>query len=122
MSVDQTDRNVRHQGGRNLQPEILALDTGEFTMLVADALQRDYGSGRHAVKRIAAAANSNTRTAKNWLYAVNAPDGVHLLRLMADSPILAAEVRRLTAMSADLDPRFEQALSAAFQLWQARGG
>lgn len=115
MSVDEVGRNFRSEKYRGA--DALALDTGDFTMLVADALQKDYGHGRHAVKRIAAAANSNTRTAKNWLYGVNAPDALNLLRLMAQSPALAGEVRRLTSMQASLDPEFERAFNATMQLF-----
>jgi len=95
----------------------MALDQDGYTLLVADALQKDFGQGRNAIKRIAAAANSNIKAAKNWYYGVNAPGGLHLLRLMAHSPTLASEARRLAAMESNMDPAFERAMHQAVSLF-----
>lgn len=103
--------------------EVLALELPDVTMVVADALQRDFGLQRHAIKRIARATNSNERNAENWIRGRHAPDAVNLLRLMSMSPTLAGEVRRLTAMSLNHDPRFERAFNDAVRLFmQTRGG
>lgn len=104
-------------GQRHRLPTILLIDNADLSMIVADALQRDFGKERHAVKRIARAANSNERSAENWYRGVNAPDAMNLLRLMAHSPVLAGEVRRLTALSQEHDPEFERAFNAAITLF-----
>jgi len=107
---------------RNFRPEIaelMALDTGDATMLVADALRADFGTSDHAVKRIARAANSNVRSAKNWLAGDNMPLGVHFLKLMAHSPTLRAEVRRLTAMEIEAHPDFQRYFNDAVRIFMS---
>jgi len=97
---------------------VLAMDQGEFTETVSDALKRHFGDDRAAVKKLAAAANTNARTAENWLRGNNTPDALHFLRLMATIPALQAEVRRLAGMESDIDPEFARDLAAAFATFQ----
>jgi hypothetical protein len=84
------------------------MDTGDYTAVICGAIRRHFDGTRDAAKACAVIANTNARTAKNWLNGVNPPDGLHLLRLAARIPELAGEVRRLTGMHADIDPEFER--------------
>lgn len=108
-------RNIR---GDKMSTPALAIDTGDYTALVQDCLREHFGESRSAVKLIAEAANCNLRTAENWYTGKNGPGGLHLLRLAAQVPSLQAEVRRLMAMEADLDPAFEQELHSLFRSYQ----
>lgn len=102
---------------------ILEIGQGELTQTIAGALKRSFGQERAGVKRLAIIANTNTRTAENWLRGNNTPDALHLLRLIAQVPELQAEVRRLAGMESDLDPELERELSAVvtrFQRMSAR--
>ena len=92
--------------GFGMNAPALVIDTGEYTEIVRDRLREHYGPAKSAIKLIARAANCNERTAENWFTGKNAPGGLHLLRLAAQVPGLQAEVRRLMAMDADLDPDF----------------
>jgi len=94
------------------------LDTQIVTMRFAAALRSAFGDTKAAAKNVARAANSNLRAAENWLAGRNAPDAVHMLRLMATVPEFAAEVRRLTGMQSDMDPEFSRDLSRLFEQWQ----
>ncbi len=98
------------------------LGQGDLTTTIAERLRDHFGDDRHAVRKLAEAANTNERTAENWLLGKNAPGVLHFLKLMAAIPSLQAEVRRLCAMEADLDPelaRDMQALITTFQRRQA---
>jgi hypothetical protein len=101
---------------------ILTMDTGDTTEALLGAI-RDHFDGSHSpVKRLARIANCNTRSAENWWHGKNLPDVVHFLRLMAQIPELAAEVRRLTGLREDADPEFEQALHKAMAIFMRRRG
>lgn len=102
---------------------ILQMGQGEFTNTVGDALERRFGTDRFAVKQIAEIANTNIRTAENWLRRKNAPGGLHLMRLMAQVPELQAEMRRIAGMESDLDPELERELnSVMLRLLRKREG
>lgn len=91
--------------------------------VVARALQAAFGYGRKAARAIADCANCNERTALGWLNGSSSPGFVHTLRLMATVPEFQAEVRRLAAMNADMDPHFERDLNALLATYQRmRGG
>lgn len=92
----------------------LALSIGqyEFTDRICDALRQHVEGNASGVKSLARAANANVRTVENWLAKRSTPDGLHLVRLMATIPEVQAEVRRLAAMEADLDPNFERDMDA----------
>lgn len=87
---------------------VLKLGQNELAQAVGRALRSAFGSESAPIKRIANAANSNERAAKNWYEGRNCPDALYLLRLIATVPELQAEVRRLTGMVGDLDPEFER--------------
>lgn len=95
----------------------LNISQAEFADLVSQALHRAYGQDRYAVKRIAAAANTNVRAAKNWWEGRNAPDALHLLRLTAVVPELQAEVRRLANIQSALDPELDRAIADTVALY-----
>ncbi len=65
-------------------------------------------------------ADSNERTARNWLEGKCLPDFMNMVRLMAASPELKAEVARITQMQIDLDPDAERAMSALAQILMDR--
>ncbi len=74
------------------------------------------------IKRIARIANSNERAAKDWWGGKNLPNAVHLLKLMAQVPEFAGEVRRLTGMEADLEPEFAAAFNEAMRAFSKLKG
>lgn len=98
-------RPVRTEKDR---PPAATMDSNDLTEALHGALRRAFDGADSPVKRIARAANSNERAAKDWWQGKNLPSAVHLLRLMATVPEFAGEVRRLTGMYADLDPEFER--------------
>lgn len=98
------------------------MDTGDMTTAVCGALRRAFDGTDSPVKRIARLANCNARTAEGWYQGKNMPDAVHLLRLMAQVPELAGEVRRLTGMEADVDPEFGQAFMQAMRAFSKLQG
>lgn len=85
-----------------------AMTQGQYQETVSNVLRVAFGRQRHAVKQLARTAGTSASTAKNWLEGRSTPIGLHMLRLMATVPELQAEVRRLTAMEADLDPEFDR--------------
>lgn len=104
-------RNLRAAPVHNISNDDLA-------QIVSRALQVAFSDRKSGVKEVQRVANTNERTAKNWWAGKNAPDGLNLLKLMAEVPELRAEVRRLTAMETDMDPHFERAMSDAMVLFQ----
>ena len=119
MSFVKIHRNVR--GSDPLMGKaapVLAIGQAEFEAVVSNALQAAFGHLRNPVKALAKVANKNERTAENWYTGKCAPNGLALLQLMAQVPELQAEVRRLTAMESDLDPRLERQLHETFLLFQ----
>jgi hypothetical protein len=83
----------------------------EFARIVSDALWQHYGPMKSTAKRIANDCGASVGTARNWLDALCPPSSVYLKRLEAKVPRLAAEMRRLTALEADLNPDFQRELS-----------
>jgi hypothetical protein len=120
MSREKGGRNFRSGSDQQMTALALEIGQGEYTTIVRDSLRRAFGAERHAVKRLASVANSNERTAKNWLDGRATPGGLHLLRLMATVPGFQAEIRRLTGMAADCDPEIEREISDLFRVWQRR--
>lgn len=119
MSFDKSHRNL---SGRTplmaAAAPVLRMGQAEYQAEVTGVLQAVFGPQRNPVKALAAVANTNIRTAENWLAGRCAPSGLPLLRLMAQVPELQATIRRLTAMESDLDPRFEQAMHQAIAVFQ----
>lgn len=102
----------------------LALDVDYTTALdsLGGALQRTFGSEKSSAKKLALVIGGNERTAANLLAKRNLPDALNMLILMARVPEFAAEVRRLTNMRADMDPRFERdftMLMQSYRNWKA---
>jgi hypothetical protein len=96
---------------------VLTMDTNDTTTVVVRAIRDHFDGKKDAAKLLARKANSNVRAARNWLDGANLPDVVHFLRLMAQVPELAAEVRRLTGLKSDLDPEFDAAIHATMQAY-----
>ena len=115
-------RNFRGGNGPMMAAPVLALDQADYTSVIRETLQRAFASERNPVKRIAAAANTNIRTAKNWWEGRCTPGGLHLLKLMATVPAFQGEVRRLTAMESSLDPEFATAFDAALKAYTKAKG
>lgn len=100
--------DFRKPGANVSDPPIMRMGTNQLTLVWSQELKREFGEDKHAAKKIARLADTNVRTAENWLYGHNTPDLLHALRLMAKVPGLAGEMRRLMAMESDLDPEFER--------------
>lgn len=119
MSFDKSHRNLRGSAPlMGATAPVLQMGQAQYQAVITGVLQSTFGPMRNPVKALAAAANTNIRTAENWLAGRCAPSGLPLLRLMAQVPELQATIRQLTAMESDLDPRFEQAMHAAIAVFQ----
>jgi hypothetical protein len=68
---------------------------------IADALVKDFGNYRSTRKLIAGLSGATTESAKNWLEAMNCPNALYLLRLMAHSPTLRDVVDEMTTRPAE---------------------
>lgn len=92
----------------------------EYTARMTGALRLAFVNERMPVKKLADVAQSSIATAKNWWEQRNPPEGLYHLRLLAAVPEYQAEVRRLTNMQANMDPKFERDLVTLFRTWQER--
>jgi hypothetical protein len=82
---------------------ILEMGQGELTELMTACLREDFGELRCSKKEVAHAANSNPRTAENWLVGRNTPDLLHALRLAVTSPAWRAQLLKLLGLDDELD-------------------
>lgn len=112
----------RPGGTENPRPPATKMDTNDLTEALYLALHRAFDGTDAPIKRIARIANSNERAAKDWWGGKNLPNAVHLLRLMAQVPEFAGEVRRLTGMEADLEPEFAAAFNEAMRAFSKLKG
>jgi len=92
----------------------------EFALIVSAALQAHYGPLKASAKHVANDAGASIATAKNWLAGLCPPSSVYLKRLEAKVPGLAAEMRRLTALEAEIDPDFQRELTSLLRRVGAR--
>ncbi len=95
---------------------VLEMGTNDVTTAVTAAIRRHWEGRKDAAKLCARQANTNTRTAKNWLDGKNLPNLVDFLKLCAQMPELASLVQQLTGMRQDMDPEFHAGLQKLFQL------
>lgn len=100
---------------------VLEMGTNDVTTAVTAAIRRHWEGRKDAAKGCARQANTNTRTAKNWLEGQNLPNVVDFLKLCAQMPELASLVREITGMREDMDPEFHAGLQKLMQL-AAKGG
>lgn len=122
MSYGKTGRKIYTAAGRKMNAAVAvapihAMNQAQFTGAIRSALIIAFRNDRSPVKRIADLAGSNINAAKNWWEGRCAPNGLYLSRLRASVPELDAEIRRLEAMEASLDPNFQQALSQFISQW-----
>jgi hypothetical protein len=82
---------------------ILEMGQGELTELMTACLREDFGDLRCSKKEVAQAANSNPRTAENWLIGRNTPDLLHALRLAVTSPAWRAQLLKLLGLDGEPD-------------------
>lgn len=73
----------------------------EFTRVIASALRVITRGAKSPAKLLAEAANTNTRTATNWLSERTAPSIYHWACLEEAFPELQAEIRRARGLEAD---------------------
>lgn len=92
MSFTGKDRKIRSRSGRGFPDEE---PPKGFATLVALALHREFGVSPAAVKSVADLARANERAVKNWFDAKNAPNGIYLVRLMANSDEVLETVLKL---------------------------
>lgn len=90
---------------------ILAMTQADLNSCFHEAVVLEFGSKRAPTRQLADAAGSNIRAAKNWYEGNNTPDLLHALKLAVTVPAWRAELRRILAMDAALDPDVERALS-----------
>lgn len=117
MSAKQNTRTFC--GEQNVTASVLRMGQWEFTERISDILRRIASRNPGGVKHIASAANSNTRTAENWLAKQATPTARHLLCLMASDADICAEVLRLVRADVTLDPVIERLLNDIWERKQA---
>lgn len=105
--------SVPVNGGR-ISP---TLGTPEVTDRLHTALILDF-EGPHATKRLAQAANTNVRTAKDLLARKNGMSLSTLLNVATSgqAPAVRKEAARLLAMDSELDPEAERGLHELLRL------
>lgn len=113
--------NFGAPGTEKISAPVLDMGTNDVTTAVTAAIRRHWEGRKDAAKGCARQANTNTRTAKNWLEGKNLPNVVDFLKLCAQMPELAGLVRELVGLRQDMDPEFNVALQKLMQL-AARGG
>lgn len=99
---------------------IARMDERGLAQVVSKALNEAYGEYSSPAKRVANDCGASVGSAKNWLAGVAPPSSVYLARLEAKVPALAAEMRRLRAMEADINPDFQREFVALMQRYGAR--
>lgn len=87
------------------------LDKREFGRVVTEALKGEFPNGEARAKTIADKADCTPAAVDNWFQHEHAPGSYTLIRLAAHYPRLKAEIMRLWAMEASLDPAAERALN-----------
>lgn len=97
-----------------------AIGTQTITGRVTDALHDALRHERNPVKRLAIAADTNERTAKNWWEGRNAPGLAHFFRLAREIPELKSEALRLLEMEMAIDPEFQRDFMRLMQTMQRR--
>lgn len=75
-----------------------SIGQGDFTVALANALRSVTAGARSSAKLLAEAANSNVRTAENWLAARAIPNTYHWECLKEAFPELDDEIRRLRGL------------------------
>lgn len=68
-----------------------------YAETVHRVLRAEFQPLKHATKILARLTGATPRAAENWLAGVCAPQGVHLIKLMAHCDELKAEIDRLIA-------------------------
>lgn len=66
-----------------------------YAETVHRVLREEFAPLKHATKILARMAGTTPRTAENWIAGLCAPQGAHLIRLMAHCDELKAEIDRL---------------------------
>ncbi len=85
-----------HETGRKLTVKNEEKLDRKITGMIAAALREDYGTKRHAIKRIRKAVNIDSlNTVKAWYEGRNLPNFVHLILLAHHSPAVMRVVMEL---------------------------
>lgn len=112
--------NDRAPNSRKLhgQASMTFATAAEVTEQIGEALIRsEIGRGRHAVKLIAQAANTNARSAQNWVEKRHAPSVASFINLCRRIPELKAVALRMLECDDAIDPEFERRFGEAAQAW-----
>lgn len=120
--VENTVTNPEQNRTLRQRAPIDEISEREFARIVSDALQAHYGPMKASAKCCANDAGASVPTAKNWLTGLCPPSSVYLKRLEAKVPGLAAEMRRLTAMEAELHHDLQRDLMVLLRKLQALEG
>lgn len=104
MSASSDNRNFRVPGKRMTAIAMRRLGRRDYTMIVAQALRNVTSGVQSAAKLIAGAANSNVRSAENWMSARTLPNAYYLDALREAFPELEAEIRRLRGLEGEGEP------------------
>jgi hypothetical protein len=118
LSTGTNPRNIRGRDTRALPA--YTITQGDWLKKSQAAMLAFVGEDRSGAKKISDALDCSPRTAENYLQGRTAPSGIHFLRALAAIPEFEAEVRRLSAMQADMDPEFDRAAMALLQVYQRR--
>lgn len=67
-----------------------------YDSVVAEAIRRELGGSRGAIKTLMRRTGASARTARNWLSGATGPNGTHLVELMRSSDLVFEAVMRMT--------------------------
>lgn len=120
-------RNPTGPGSRTFRGErdmngalALVQDNRSAAVFVGEKLQDEYGPLKGTTKHVAKAANSNARSAENWLQARVCPDVPRFLRLAMQVPDLNAAVMWLLR-NGPAHPEAQRRIAAMERYLEQRG-
>lgn len=86
MSLPKKDRKIRPGPGKDFpNDDGRMMGSGRYAAAIADALRREFGGNRSAIKSVAGLTGANERAVKNWFGAKNGPSGEALVSLIRHS-------------------------------------
>lgn len=101
---------------------IFELTQQEYGARVCGVIKRCAANENKPAAWLAVVAGCTVGTAQNWLDGTSTPNGLYLTRLRSQLPELAAELRRLETMEAELHPDAQRLASEIAQIIIARSG
>lgn len=71
--------------GNQLPLSAVESPVSSYDSVIAEAIRRELGGSRGAIKTLMRRTGASARTARNWLSGATGPNGIHLVELMRTS-------------------------------------